>query len=283
MKWYGKYLSVYEKPYSEFPQEAFETVKSNIKKIQSDTPIASVVVIALNEEKHLLGCLWSLSESKCKYPIEIIGVDNNSYDKPAEIFQKTALPYYTEVNRSCGYARNKGLEHAKGKYYICIDSDTMYPETYVERVIEELEKKDVVAVSCTWGYIPGKGYPRFKMWIYEFVRDLHLWLQSFKRPELSVRGLVFSYHTKLGREVGYRVRIIRGEDGAMAMGLKKYGKIRFVRTSKVKAFTCTARLSEDGGLADAFKRRVTKALRGIGRYFTKREVYKDQDSNIIKD
>ena len=113
MKWYEPYLSVYEKPFEEAPAPIIEEVKEKIARLQSDQPLVTVSVIGYNEEKHLLACLWSLSNTVCKYPIEIIGVDNDSKDRTAEIFQKLGVPYYTETRHSCGWARSCGLAHAK--------------------------------------------------------------------------------------------------------------------------------------------------------------------------
>lgn len=281
MTWYKKYLSVYEKPLQETPQEVIHEIKNNIEKLQSDTPLVSVVVIAYNEEKHLLANLWSLSDSKCKYPMEIIGVDNDSSDKTAEIFKMVGVPYYTEYEHSCGYARRCGLSHARGKYYICIDSDTMYPPKYVETLVNVLEKPNTVAVSSLWSYIPDKQHPWLGVKIYEFLRDTHLFLQSFKRPELSVRGLVFAYNIEYGRQVGYRVEIKRGEDGSMALGLKKYGKIRFVRARKARAVTGYGTVGADGSFFNSFKVRAMKALKNTGGLFSKKEEYKDEESNLI--
>ena len=87
MIWYSKYLQVYEKPFAEAPASAIEEVRQNIAKLQSDEPLVTVSIIGYNEEKHLLACLWSLSEMECKYPVEIIGVDNESKDSTAEIFR----------------------------------------------------------------------------------------------------------------------------------------------------------------------------------------------------
>lgn len=39
-----------------------------------------VFFIGYNEEKYLLVSLWFLSEMKCKYLIEIIGIDNDFKD-----------------------------------------------------------------------------------------------------------------------------------------------------------------------------------------------------------
>ena len=127
MEWYSKYLQVYEKPFAEAPQAVIEEVRRNLAGLQSNEPLVTVSLIGYNEEKHLLACLWSLSEMKCKYPVEIIGVDNESKDRTAEIYEACGVPYFTETQHSCGFARLCGLNHARGKYHINIDSDTMYP------------------------------------------------------------------------------------------------------------------------------------------------------------
>ena len=55
--WYDKYLSIYGKPFSEVPQEVIEGTRERLAALQSDNPIASIVVIAYNEESHLQACL----------------------------------------------------------------------------------------------------------------------------------------------------------------------------------------------------------------------------------
>lgn len=282
MKWYTKYLQVYEKPFADAPQDIIDEVRNKLAKLQNSQPMVTVSLIGYNEEKRLLACLWSLSEMICKYPVEIIGVDNESTDRTAEIYQATGIPYYTENQHSCGFARLCGLNNAKGKYHINIDSDTLYPPHYVETMIKVLEKPGVVAVSSLWSYIPDKDHSWIGLKFYEFARDVHLYLQSFKRPELSVRGLVFAYRTDYARQVGIRTDIRRGEDGSLALGLKKYGKIVFVRKRKARAVTGYGTISADGSLLNSFKVRVLYALKGIGGIFSKKEVYKDEDSNLIK-
>jgi len=195
MKWYNKYLLTYNTSFSNKSNDIINEVRSKLKNLQSKSPLVTVSIIAYNEEKHLLACLWSLSEMECKYPIEIIGVNNDSHDKTEEIFQAVELPYYNEFQHSCGYARKCGLEHAKGKYHINIDADTLYPPKYVETMVDTLMKPGVVAASSLWSYIPDKDHSWIGLTLYEFTRDCYLFLQSFKRPELSIRGLVFAYPT----------------------------------------------------------------------------------------
>lgn len=49
------------------------------------------VVISCNEEIHLQACLWAIREIRCKYPVEIIGVDNDSIDRTTEIYEKSGI------------------------------------------------------------------------------------------------------------------------------------------------------------------------------------------------
>lgn len=279
MKWYEKYLQVYGKSFSEAPQEIVDEVRRKLQALQSDRPLVTVSLIAYNEEQHLLAALWSLSDMQCRYPVEIIGVDNDSHDRTAEIYQATGIPYYTEKQHSCGYARLCGLTHARGKYHINIDSDTLYPPHYVETMVNALEKPGVVAASALWSYFPDKQHSRTGLWFYELARDTHLWLQSFKRPELSVRGLVFAYRTEEARQVGIRTDIKRGEDGSLALALKPYGKIVFVRKRCARAVTGYGTVGSS--LLTSFKERAFKALRGFRGLFTRKTEYKDEDDNLI--
>ena len=261
MEWYSKYLQVYEKPFAEAPQAVIEEVRRNLAGLQSNEPLVTVSLIGYNEEKHLLACLWSLSEMQCKYPVEIIGVDNESKDRTAEIYEACGVPYFTETQHS---------------------SDTMYPAKYVETMVDALEKPGVVAVSSLWSYIPDKDHSWMGLKIYEAARDLHLWLQSFKRPELSVRGLVFAYRTECARKTGIRTDIIRGEDGYLALQLKQFGKIAFVRKRRARAVTGYGTVGADGTLFNSFKVRVVSRLKGIGGLFTQKKEYKDEESNLVK-
>jgi len=281
-KWYAKYLSVYQVTPDQVSQSTIDTIANQLKKFEVIEPLVTISVIAYNEDKNLWACLWSLSDLKSRYPIEIIGVNNNSIDKTEEIFKKSGIRYFNEQKNGCGFARLCGLNHARGKYHLNIDADTLYPSDYVDVMVSALKEKGVVAASASWGYIPDKDHSRFSLWLYTWARDIFLFVQSIKRPELSVRGLVFAYHTELAQKVGIRTDIIRGEDGSLALGLKKFGKIAFVRDKKAKAMTGYGTLSADGTLFNSFKVRLKRAFKNFLLIFSKSDSYKDEDSNLIK-
>ena len=279
--WFDKYLSIYGKPFSEVSEDIIVSTRERLSKQQSDKPLASIVVIAYNEETHLQACLWAISEIQCHYPVEIIGVDNDSKDRTAEIFQKSGIPYYTEFQHSCGYARRCGLQHSRGRFYFDVDSDTLYPPKYYELMIEQLMKPGIVAVSATWSYFPDSTHSKLGLKLFEMSRDLFLWVQHFKRPELSVRGLVFAYNADYGRKEEYRVDIIRGEDGSMALSLKKYGKINFLYDRRARAITGYGTMNESR-LWTSFVNRIKIQARGLTRIFYRQDHYEDTEDNLVK-
>ena len=44
MDWYEKYLSIYEKPFSEVPQEVTAQTHDQLTALQSDNPMISIII-----------------------------------------------------------------------------------------------------------------------------------------------------------------------------------------------------------------------------------------------
>ena len=281
MAWYDKYLSIYGKTVDEIPDNIYEEIKENLSTRQSNQPLISVVVIAYNEERRLAACLWSLSELQTQYPIEILGVNNNSKDRTEEVYQRLGLPYYNELQQSPGFARQCGLNHAKGKYHFCIDADTFYPPLYVDLMMTKLLKPDVACVSSFWSFYPDEKHSAFGLTMFELIRDSFLFIQHFKRPELCVRGMVFAFNADYARQVKIRTDIRRGEDGSLALSLKQYGKIAFLYNRKARPVTGYGTLNEES-LWQSFLYRVKVQLKGITRIFYTKDHYEDSEDNLVK-
>ena len=281
MAWYDKYLSIYGKTVDEIPDNIYEEIKENLSTRQSNQPLISVVVIAYNEERRLAACLWSLSELQTQYPIEILGVNNNSKDRTEEVYQRLGLPYYNELQQSPGFARQCGLNHAKGKYHFCIDADTFYPPLYVDLMMTKLLKPDVACVSSFWSFYPDEKHSAFGLTMFELIRDSFLFIQHFKRPELCVRGMVFAFNADYARQVKIRTDIRRGEDGSLALSLKQFGKIAFLYNRKARPVTGYGTLNEET-LWQSFLYRVKVQLKGITRIFYTKDHYEDSDDNLVK-
>jgi glycosyltransferase involved in cell wall biosynthesis len=281
MAWYTKYLSIYGKPFSQVPQQVVSEVRQQLAARQSPEPTVSVVVIAYNEECRLAACLWSLSHLESDYPMEIIGVNNNSADQTEQVFQTLGLPYYNESRQSPGFARQCGLAHARGKYHFFIDADTCYPAQYVNLMMKKLLTPGTSCVGTLWSFYPDERHSAVGLWWFELIRDTFLWLQHFKRPELCIRGMTFAFRADYARQVRLRTDIRRGEDGSLALELKKFGKITFLYNRKARPVTGYGTLNE-GSLLESLWHRIKVQGKGITRIFYKTEHYEDQEENLVK-
>ena len=280
-KWYDKYLSIYGKSFDEIPEDVLDTIKKQLAEKQSADPLVSIVVIAYNEECRLAACLWSLSELETKYPIEIIGVNNNSKDQTERLYQRLGMPYFNETKQSPGYARQCGLENARGKYHFCIDADTFYPPRYVDLMMKKLEKPEVSCISSFWSFFPDEQHSSFGLFLFELIRDTFLWVQHFKRPELCVRGMVFAFKTELAKKVKIRTDIRRGEDGSLALSLKPYGKIAFLYHRQARPVTGYGTIGSQS-LWQSCVQHVKIQGRGLSRIFFKKDHYEDSEENLVK-
>ena len=279
--WYDKYLSIYGKSPDEIPESVFYEIKGKLAEKQCTAPLVSVVVIAYNEERRLPACLWSLSELQTEYPIEILGVNNNSKDRTEDVYQRLDLPYYNETKQSPGFARQCGLDHAKGKYHFCIDADTFYPSRYVDLMMTKLTKSNVSCVSSFWSFFPDENHSRFGLFMFELVRDMFLFVQHFKRPELCVRGMVFAFNAEYAKQVKIRTDIRRGEDGSLALSLKPFGKIAFLYHRKARPVTGYGTIGSQS-LWQSFVQHVKIQGKGLSRIFFKKDHYEDSEENLVK-
>lgn len=119
--------------------------------------LVSVIVTTRNEARHIGNCLESVKkQTYSRELIEIIVVDNNSSDKTKEI----ALGYTDKVytrgpERSA--QRNFGVQQAKGKYILYLDSDMTLSPGVIKECVDKCESGGYIAL-----YIPeriiGEGF-----------------------------------------------------------------------------------------------------------------------------
>lgn len=90
------------------------------------TATVSVVIVSWNAKAYLAECLGSLSPSVCRYPMEIIVVDNASADGSPEMV-KNDFPHVKLVRNgeNLGFAKasNRGIAVAQGEFVALINSD----------------------------------------------------------------------------------------------------------------------------------------------------------------
>lgn len=282
MKWYSKYYKIHGISPDAVSDEIYSAIRENIKnKFSSQNPVVSLVIIAYNEETNIPACLWSLSEMVSKYPMEIIGVNNNSKDRTADVFERCGIKSIMQDEyQTPGASRQCGLDHAKGQYYFSLDADMIYPPTYVDGMMEVLQEPGVVGVSGKYSYMPDKDHSAVSLWFYEFVRDMHLSRLAKKSPELVARGAVFAHDVPLARKVGYRMNLHRGSDGSMALALLQYGKIKFVNTKECTAAIGCSHFKQQSTFSSLFAR-INMHFDSVLGYFSSIK-HKDDPNNLAQ-
>lgn len=233
-------------------------------------PEISVVIIAYNEEPYLLATLETLSRQLRRKPTEFILVDNNSTDRTAEIARMAGLEPVSEQRQGYAFARQAGLEKARGKYVVTGDTDTLYRPHWASQLAAALERP---GVTCSYGmhaFYSDEGRYPLSLYLYQYAKLAANYLKGIGRPHLNCGGASMAYPRELALELGgYNLELKRGSDGYIAYQLSQRGRVVRVAGRKAMIFTNMRRTLKDGNLWQAFAHRFRHQMRYFFHYFTK--------------
>ncbi|MEJ7692087.1 glycosyltransferase family 2 protein [Daejeonella sp.] len=264
--WVTEHLYSY-RGYTELSVLELEDLKHRLSFYSSKYPEVSVVIPAWNEENNLFRTLSSLASNKVSYPVEFIVVNNNSTDKTQEILDKLGVKSFVQPLQGITFARQLGLEKAKGTFHLCADSDTLYPPDWIELMVKPMrENKHIVGVYGRYSFLPQDVRQLPALFFYEKITGLLIRIRKMNREFVNVLGFNMGFITKTGRENGgFEVNLIRkfdnspgkdfieeSEDGTMALNLLKVGRLKLVTNSRARVFTSSRRLVSGGGLVRSF-------------------------------
>lgn len=200
--------------------------------------LVSVVVPVYNVEKFLDRCVESIVEQTYDN-LEIILVNDGSKDSSAEICdnwaQKDArvIAVHKE-NAGAGFARNTGIDAAKGRYILFVDSDDYIAPQTVEKCVSELRKSKADFVMFGRFNVDGEGNidekPMVDSKLYfegdEVLNDILPGLFTYERGS-GISTCCKMYDLELIRRTGVRYkseREILSEDAFFNLELFRYIK-----------------------------------------------------------
>ncbi len=106
-------------------------------------PQFSVIIPVYNRIDEVRDLMESLALQSCK-DFEVVIVEDGSSAPCKDVVEKYAdrvdASYYYKENEGRSIARNHGLEHAKGDYFIFFDSDCVIPPDYFKILSEALDR-----------------------------------------------------------------------------------------------------------------------------------------------
>lgn len=115
----------------------------------------SVIIVNYNVKELLGNCINSVLSSSGKLNLEIIVVDNNSFDGSAEYinqkFNNVSSVRLIESRVNLGFAKanNLAAKSASGKYLLILNPDTVVQEDTIEKTVRFYENDPFTgAVSC---------------------------------------------------------------------------------------------------------------------------------------
>lgn len=109
-----------------------------------------VVITTYNYSRFLDDAITSVLNQTMK-PCSVIVVDNNSTDLVYNISCKyNEITYIkNQYNEGPAYARNLGVMLLDTKYVVLLDGDDMFPNNYIEKCYECMEKDKSIAIVFT--------------------------------------------------------------------------------------------------------------------------------------
>lgn len=244
-------------------------LRRKLMRFQVDDPDVSIVIPAYNEEKTIAQLLESLADQKTQYRVELIVANNNSTDGTQALLDQYGVRSVFVRQQGVAYARQAGLEAARGTYVANADADSTYPQTWLDTLLEPLHNPTISCTYGTYSFVAASGGGTLSMVLYERISRIAASLRRYYREYTNVLGFNFAfrrtdalaiggYDLDTGHQGGKVEVNNRCEDGWMALCLMQKGRLHRVSSPKARACTSNRRLVVDGGMQQAFMKRLRR-------------------------
>lgn len=167
----------------------------------------SVIICTYNRDKYLGETLQRLAGNHFDGPWELLLINNNSTDSTERIctqfsndYPNVPFHYIVEKQQGLSYARNRGIQEAKGDWLVFLDDDAFVSENYLEHLsqyIQQLPEMDAFG---------GRIYPLFEegitpSWLSKWSAS---WLSAIDKGD---EVCLFTKDYPIGANMGFSKRI----------------------------------------------------------------------------
>jgi glycosyltransferase involved in cell wall biosynthesis len=210
----------------------------------------SIIIPTLNEEDFLPRLLKSIQKQDFKDE-EVIVADAGSTDKTREIAQQFGARVIKGGLPATG--RNRGARAARGELLLFLDADVILPDDFLEKMLEEFEKRKLDVASILVDPQTNKNTIK---WFFEYFYNFPVKKLEKFLPYGMIAFLVKkSLHQKIK---GFDEKIKLGEDVDYTRRAAKAG--RFGVLKNVKISFCLRRFYHEGWLKAILKYAVLAQL-----------------------
>lgn len=190
-------------------------------------PTLSIIIPVYNSSRYLEECVNSIL-SQTYGDFELILIDDGSTDNSLEIcngFKKTdkRIRIKSVLNGGPASARNHGLDMARGKYVMFIDSDDWIDPGSLSELMSEI-KSDLLYYGMKTVYADGHAEPSYPVTAeYKFIdkdTEIDSTIASLLNPNCDVAGFVgnkiFSNHIIQEHHLRFDTSMRLGEDAVFS-------------------------------------------------------------------
>ena len=163
------------------------------------TMTVSIIIKALNEEKHIARCIESCLSALGTLRGEVILADSISTDRTVEIAAQYPIKIVQLKNskdRGCGTGPQLGYQYSSGEFVYIVDGDMECLPGFVEAALEKMQQNPKLGGVA--GIISEQGSGNYDFEIRKTEYDS--WRQPGQHPWLDMGGL---YRREAIESVGY--------------------------------------------------------------------------------
>ena len=113
----------------------------------------SIIVPAYNASDYIKECIESVLKQKTSYDYELIVINDGSKDdtlNKINSFKDNHLKIINQENKGFSGARNRGINIARGKYIMFLDSDDILCENAIEILLKKAYEKNIDIVQGSY-------------------------------------------------------------------------------------------------------------------------------------
>ena len=203
-------------------------------------PLVSVIIPVYNTGATALALADKLLHKSTYKNVEIILVDDGSQDdslKQLQEIKSRKVKVFAKENGGPSSARNYGIEHATGDYFLFVDSDDDVNINFVEKLLREMQKPDTAIAVTSVRYRKVALNSSESVWTDKIERRANESTKSFVLRCLLHDGRMYSAYNKIfaadivrKHKVRFDEKVHFGEDTKFTLDYLKYakGEIRFV-------------------------------------------------------
>lgn len=211
-----------------------EKLEESLKESDCLEPLISVIVPVYRAEKYLTDCVESILRQSLS-DFELLLIDDGSPDRSGAMCdtycqKDTRLHVIHKENGGVSSARNMGLDHARGKYVVFVDSDDYLGENYLQAlyaVQQAAQKRKTFVIADYQPFSPDGLVPRnfssafiaslggekndaevFKRLVFNFI-VFPPYCKLYQREIIDKNGLRFNQELRSAEDFDFNCRYIR--------------------------------------------------------------------------